>query len=83
MSAIITAPEEIRGVSRSQFSVARHYGGCTFQRASYAYDPVRDVLIRRDVLARRQKEAKAAERYQRDLDSATEVMAAAMQGELI
>lgn len=44
-------PEEIHNVSQSQFSVARHYGGCTFSGAHYTYDAERDVLVR-DVLVR-------------------------------
>lgn len=43
------APEEINNVSHSQFSVARHYGGCMFQGASYHYDAERDALVRLDV----------------------------------
>lgn len=52
------APEEIHGVSLSMFSVARYYGGCTFNGATYVYDLARDVLVRADVL----KARKAAER---------------------
>ena len=49
-------PEEIHNVSQSQFSVARHYGGCTFSGAHYTYDAERDVLVRDDILkARRAK----------------------------
>lgn len=49
-------PEEIHNVSQSQFSVARHYGGCTFSGAHYTYDADRDVLVRDDILkARRAK----------------------------
>lgn len=43
-------PKEIHGVSRSQFSIARHYGGITFNGAHYTYDAVRDVLVRDDVI---------------------------------
>lgn len=58
------APEEIRNVSQSQFSVARHYGGCTFQGKSYHYDAERDALVRMDVWTQRIKEDKAeAKRY--------------------
>ena len=52
------APEEIHGVSMSQFSIARHYGGIQYQGHYYAYDPVRDVLTRADVLKARAKAAK-------------------------
>ena len=51
------APEEIRGVSMSILSVARHYGGATVNGHAYVYDPVRDVLVRADVLRRREAEA--------------------------
>ena len=47
-----TGPEEIHGVSQSQFSIARHYGGITFNGTPYIYDPVRDVLIRGDLFTR-------------------------------
>jgi len=46
---ISTAPERILNVSNSQFSVARHYGGCTFAGHSYHYDSETDQLVRRDV----------------------------------
>lgn len=45
----MTAPERIFHVSASQFSVARHFGGCKFQGASYHYDAENDALVRRDV----------------------------------
>ena len=55
ISTVTPPPEEIHDVSTGYFSVARLYGGCTFGGARYTYDPVRDVLIRDDVLkARRQ-----------------------------
>lgn len=40
----------IRGVSSSQLSIARHYGGCTFQGRNYTYMPLTDELIRDDVV---------------------------------
>jgi len=49
------APEIIRNVSYTQLSVARHYGGCTFQGRDYRYCPVDDTLIRADVLAARKE----------------------------
>lgn len=52
----------IRGVSTSQFSVARHYGGAVFNGARYFYIPETNELIRADVLkfiqARRRVTAK-------------------------
>ena len=55
----MTAPEEIHRVSQSQFSVARHYGGCTYMGQPYIYDASQDRLIRRDVYLARLKEDKA------------------------
>jgi hypothetical protein len=45
-----STPFIIQGVSQSQFSVARHYGGCTFQGQSYVYVPGADELVRADVV---------------------------------
>jgi hypothetical protein len=73
-------PDEIHHVSRSQFSVARYYGGCTYQGVSYAYDRSRDVLIRRDVLAGRVRAAKVDAKKKRETDKAAAVDA---QGDLI
>ena len=50
-------PERIRNVSRSQFSIARHYGGIKLNGASYVYDPETDTLIREDVLKAARKPA--------------------------
>lgn len=44
------APYIIRGASRSQFSIARHYGGCHAYGYSYTYIPATDELIRFDVV---------------------------------
>ena len=43
-------PFAIRGVSMSQFSIARYSGGITFNGKYYAYLPASDELIREDVL---------------------------------
>lgn len=43
-------PYLIPGVSRSQFSIARRYGGTTYNREAYTYIPPTDELIRDDVL---------------------------------
>lgn len=53
------APEEIHGVSNSQLSVARHYGGCKYAGAYYHYDASQDALIRKDVWFARMKSAHA------------------------
>jgi hypothetical protein len=44
------APFLIRWVSNGQLSIARHYGGCTFQKSWYKYMPLTDELIREDVV---------------------------------
>ncbi len=43
-------PFAIYGVSQSQFSIARHYGGASYNGAHYTYFPEDDELIRDDVL---------------------------------
>jgi len=43
------SPFMIRGVSQTQFSIARHYGGVSFSGQNYAYLPATDELIRDDV----------------------------------
>ena len=55
----MTAPDEIHHVSQSQFSVARHYGSCTYMGQPYIYDAGQDRLIRRDVYLARLKQGKA------------------------
>ena len=44
------APFIITGVSMSQFSIARHYGGCTAFGCEYFYNSLTDELIRNDVV---------------------------------
>ena len=62
----MSAPEEIFHVSHTQFSVARHYGGCKYQGVSYHYDEERDALVRMDVwLARIKEEGAEAKRAAR------------------
>ena len=39
----------IRGVSQTQFSIARYYGGVVFKGMHYTYLPATDELIRADV----------------------------------
>jgi len=51
-------PFGITGVSNTQFSIARHFGGITFQGDIYVYNPVTDELIRGDVLKWASKQAK-------------------------
>lgn len=55
-------PFIIQHVCQTQFSIARHYGGCTFQTRHYSYIPTTDELIREDVvrwLSKLRKKAKA------------------------
>jgi hypothetical protein len=44
------APYALCNVSRGFFSVARHYGGLTFQGCDYTYMPWHDECVRDDVL---------------------------------
>ena len=64
----MTAPEEIHSVSQSQFSVARHFGGCSYMGQSYIYDAGQDRLIRRDVYLARLKQGKAEAKALRDAE---------------
>jgi hypothetical protein len=43
-------PYVIEGVSHGMFSVARHYGGASFNGSHYVYNPTNDTLVRDDVL---------------------------------
>lgn len=43
-------PYGMKGVSSTQLSIARHYGGIIFQGEGYTYNPIADELIRNDVL---------------------------------
>lgn len=52
-------PFGIRGVSQSQFSIARHYGGIKFRGQSYTYCPDTDELIRDDVLRWKHQQERA------------------------
>ncbi len=42
-------PERIYNVSKTQFSIARFYGGCKFNGANYHYDADSDTLTRMDI----------------------------------
>jgi len=51
----------IAGVSYTQFSIARHYGGCKIDGKFYTYFPDDDLLVRDDVIKfvkKLEKEAK-------------------------
>ena len=51
------APERIYNWLNAQLSIARFYGGCTYNGASYAiaFDEEDQPLVRTDVLAKEQK----------------------------
>ena len=49
-------PYGIVDVSRSQFSIARHYGGIKYNGDEYVYFPETDELIRDDVLRWQKKQ---------------------------
>lgn len=66
----MTAPQEIHNVSHTQLSVARHFGGCKFQGATYHYEASRDVLVRMDVWLARIKEESAAGKAAREDEKA-------------
>lgn len=55
-------PYAICGVSQGFFSVARHYGGMTYQGEHYTYFPEHDELVRDDVLKLATKMRKEARR---------------------
>lgn len=58
------SPERIFGVSESQFSVARYYGGCKAFGHSYHYDANTDSLVRLDVWQEQiRKSDKVAKEY--------------------
>lgn len=53
-------PYGMTNVSMTQFSIARHYGGCKFQGDSYTYIPTTDELIRDDVLKWKRKQKRVS-----------------------
>ena len=53
------SPERILGVSQTQFSIARHYGGCKFNGHHYVYIAESDELVRDDIF-KRDKKARTA-----------------------
>lgn len=67
----MATPFVICGVSDSQFSIARLYGGCKIQGQHYRYIPTTDELLRDDVAKWLEKH-----RAQRKAETAT-------QGELV
>lgn len=61
-------PEIIHNVSATQFSIARHYGGCTVNGVYYYYDPRDDTLMREDVFKAHAAEAKKAAKAKSNTD---------------
>lgn len=51
-------PFGMTNVSMTQLSIARHYGGITFQGEEYTYIPTTDELIRNDVMKWQRKHVK-------------------------
>lgn len=52
-------PFIIQNVSMTQLSIARHYGGITYNGDAYTYNPKTDELIRNDFLKWKQRQGKA------------------------
>lgn len=54
------APEKIYGWMDSQLSLARHYGGCTFNGHSYKvdYNDIDQPLVREDIMLKEKAEKK-------------------------
>lgn len=72
------SPERIYGWLDTQMSIARHYGGLTYQGQSYRIAAHEDgqPLVRWDVIKREEAEAKAREKAERHA-------AKAKQGDLL
>jgi hypothetical protein len=70
-------PERIYGWLDSQLSIARYYGGCTYQGASYVIDMQHPdkPLVRQDVLTAELKATKAAEAARRKTEKAAQATA--------
>lgn len=77
------APYAIQGVSQSQFSVARHYGGIRYQGEHYTYFAEVDELVRDDVLAYVRKAAKVRAKLDKEIEKQECAKAKKLQGELI
>lgn len=69
-------PCVISSVSRTQLSIARHYGVVTLNGHSYTYFPAGDELIRDDVL-------KWVTKLRKDADKHMRAEAKAKQGRLL
>jgi hypothetical protein len=58
----LRTPFMIENVSHSRFSVARFYGGISYNNEHYVYFPDTDSLVRSDVLAWLKKKESAEDR---------------------
>lgn len=67
------SPYMIKGVSESQFSPARHYGGMKFNGSSYIYCPNTDEMVRDDVLKAVMKERRRVAKEQKKQKSVADV----------
>lgn len=65
-----TPPEKIYGWLDSQLSIARYYGGLSYQGHRYVIAPDEDgqPLVRLDVLTRERKERRAAQKAAREAE---------------
>ena len=79
---MLTAPPRIYNWPNSQLSLARYYGGCTFNGHSYVIDTVSAgaPLVRVDVLA---DEVKAKKQDEKDALKADKEKIVAVQGMLL
>lgn len=66
----MTAPEKIYGWLDSQLSIARYYGGCTFNGRSYVIDhsDPDKPLVRQDVVKAEGKAKKAQAKTKKQLE---------------
>jgi len=58
-------PKKFYGVSQSQLSIARYYGGITYNGHLYTYNPVDDTLTLDSELKAEKKEKKRRKRKRR------------------
>lgn len=67
-------PERIYGWQITQLSLARHYGGITYQGQSYLIDYKAEgqPLVRSDVIKREAKQAKAEQKAQAEITHAAQ-----------
>ena len=79
------APERIYGWIDSQLSVARYYGGCTYNGASYLIDMLDPdkPLVREDIYLAQLKAAKAADTAKRKAEMLKRLEAAKAQKGLL